>query len=163
MSTQRDTGPAQPPLVVGVDGSAASAAALRWAVAEAGDREVWALAAWTYPPGLDANGMALSAAELADAQQHGTEEFVRTVLGDHPAVVVRTETHLGDPATVLTEAASGAAMLVLGSHGRGRVLSALLGSVATACVHRAACPVVVIPPGMVDQQSPDLASAGPSR
>ncbi|MEU5264270.1 universal stress protein, partial [Amycolatopsis sp. NPDC021455] len=38
-----------------------------------------------------------------------------------------------------------AAMLVLGSHGRGRLLKLLVGSVAEHCLREASCPVAVIP------------------
>jgi nucleotide-binding universal stress UspA family protein len=50
----------------------------------------------------------------------------------------------GRPAGVLVEAAEGAAVLVVGSRGRGAVRSAVLGSVALHCVTHARCPVEVV-------------------
>lgn len=56
---------------------------------------------------------------------------------------------LGNPAEILVEAADGARALVLGTRGRGPVLSALLGSVAYAVAAHAPCPVVVVREGAV--------------
>jgi nucleotide-binding universal stress UspA family protein len=41
----------------------------------------------------------------------------------------------------------GAMLIVVGSRGQGAILSAILGSVSTALVREARCPVVVVPPG----------------
>ena len=46
---------------------------------------------------------------------------------------------------VLTAAAKGARMLVLGSHGYGHLHHAVVGSVSQACIRRSTCPVVVVP------------------
>jgi nucleotide-binding universal stress UspA family protein len=51
----------------------------------------------------------------------------------------------GRPGPALIEQARGADLLVLGSHGQGRLFHAVLGSVAAECVHGARCPVVVLP------------------
>jgi nucleotide-binding universal stress UspA family protein len=45
---------------------------------------------------------------------------------------------------VLTAAADGADLLVVGSRGHGGFTEALLGSVSQHCVHHAPCPVVII-------------------
>ena len=52
----------------------------------------------------------------------------------------------GDPATILTQASGDVDLLVCGSRGRGRPLSAILGSVSAHLVARAQCPVLVVPP-----------------
>jgi nucleotide-binding universal stress UspA family protein len=53
----------------------------------------------------------------------------------------------GAPAEQLVRTAEGAALLVVGSRGRGLVRSTLLGSVALHCATHAPCPVVVVHPG----------------
>jgi nucleotide-binding universal stress UspA family protein len=52
----------------------------------------------------------------------------------------------GDAASRLVEASDGLDLLVCGSHRRGRVLAALLGSVSGHLVRAAHCPVLVVPP-----------------
>ena len=53
----------------------------------------------------------------------------------------------GDPARLITAVlAEGAALVVVGSRGRGPVRSALLGSISNAVIGSAPCPVVVVPP-----------------
>jgi nucleotide-binding universal stress UspA family protein len=51
----------------------------------------------------------------------------------------------GTATEVLLDSARDADLLVLGSHGHGRVFHAVLGSVAEACVRGGVCPVVVVP------------------
>lgn len=53
-----------------------------------------------------------------------------------------------DPSRGILEHArnSGSGLVVLGTHGRGAVTRALLGSVASVVAHRAPCPVVLVPP-----------------
>jgi nucleotide-binding universal stress UspA family protein len=51
----------------------------------------------------------------------------------------------GSPANVLSDAATSSDLLVVGSHGRGYLATALLGSVSEACVRRGTTPVVVVP------------------
>jgi nucleotide-binding universal stress UspA family protein len=72
-------------------------------------------------------------------------------LGARSAVTIAAEVVEGMPAAVLCRAATGADLLVLGSHGHGRLLHTVLGSVAEECIRNAPCPVVVIP---VDRQAP---------
>jgi nucleotide-binding universal stress UspA family protein len=51
----------------------------------------------------------------------------------------------GRPADVLAHAARSADLLALGSHGHSRVRHTVLGSVSEECIHKASCPIVVIP------------------
>ncbi|WP_420992031.1 universal stress protein [Cupriavidus sp. 30B13] len=67
-----------------------------------------------------------------------------------PACASVTEhRRLGDPAEVITEVAaqSGADMIVMGTHGRGALLAAVLGSVASRVVASATVPVLLVPRG----------------
>ena len=58
---------------------------------------------------------------------------------------IATEALRGDAGARLAKAAEDADLLVVGSHGKGRLYHAVLGSVAEECVRLARCPVVVIP------------------
>ena len=62
----------------------------------------------------------------------------------HGVVAKRDFLH-GDPVAKLVEASAEVGLLVMGSRGRGRIRSVLLGSVSRSLVHSAACPVVVVP------------------
>ncbi|WAL69407.1 universal stress protein [Amycolatopsis cynarae] len=154
--TDSDFAPVQggPPVVVGVDGSATSAAALRWAVAEAAatGRVVRAVAAWTYVPAVDPGGVVAPIDEVAAMHGRALDDFVRETVGERPGAPVRADLVEGDPADALVKASAEASLLVLGSHGRGRLLSALLGSVSAQCLRRAACPVVIISPEVAGEK-----------
>ena len=133
--------------VVGVDGSEGSARALRWAVNEAHTRGGTVQAVMTY------DWAGTEAAMLAGLGPEGERKHAEGVLADavaavrleFPRVPVATEVLLGNAAQKLTEAARDADLLVVGSHGHGRLYHAVLGSVSEACIRHATCPVVVIP------------------
>ncbi len=132
-------------VIVGVDFSAESAAALRWACREAGLRgaEVHAVHAMEAP----CHSMASYAAIPAPAQPGDVDIDVmwRSVMPDPvPGVQVRTEVVLGLAARILLDRCEGADMLILGtvSDTPGALRSA--GPVIRACLRRAPCPVVVI-------------------
>ena len=136
-------------VVVGVDGSEGSRAALQWAVDEAAasHRRAYAVAVcadvvYTAPfPGY--LEPAAGADPLADARA-GLEQTVAEVLGDGWKDDVTLEVAAGSPATVLRELSESAGLLVVGASGHGAVLASLLGSVAEQLVHHAACPVTVV-------------------
>jgi nucleotide-binding universal stress UspA family protein len=135
-------------IVVGVDGSAESVAALRWACREAAlrDAEVHAVLAWEAPChsvasyAVASRGPSESEPGAADALQ----TLWRVVgMADAPGVRVRPEVAEGLAARVLLDRAEGADMLVLGTRAGSDSLRAA-GPVLRACVRRAPCPVVVI-------------------
>ena len=131
-------------IVAGVDGSAESAAALRWACREAALRRAevhaiyvreapyysmasYAVPAQGYPGDVDADMM------------------WKSVLPELAAgVLVRTEVADGLAARVLLESCAGADMLVLGTAGDMPGAGWSPGPVIRACLRRAPCPVVVI-------------------
>jgi nucleotide-binding universal stress UspA family protein len=132
-------------IVVGVDGSEGGRRALRWAVQQAGYRSgtVQAIAAWSWD-GLDLPPRAATRPE--EEHQRATELLDREIESLGPTdVVVASEAVEGLPGEVLTSAARDADLLVLGSHGHGRLRRSVLGSVTDACVRKATCPVVVLP------------------
>jgi nucleotide-binding universal stress UspA family protein len=141
-------------IVVGVDGSPHSIAALRWSLDQAASRggSVRAVLAWQVPfvsiPG---------AFDRAELEQGYRDFLIRTVSEVAPAPEVPLDTVLaeGDPAQSLVTAAADAAaeLLVLGIRGRSPIAGLMLGSVRQACAASAACPVVLVkrrgpaPPG----------------
>jgi nucleotide-binding universal stress UspA family protein len=141
-------------VVVGIDGSDPSRAALVAAVDEAGRRgaEVVAVAAYDLGDWRDLPTVVLpSVEELRAGVLRGAEEMVREVLAGSgrpgmPTPHVRTEVMRGAAADLLVEVAGEADLLVVGSRGRGALRGLLLGSVALHCVLHAASPVLVVHP-----------------
>lgn len=136
--------PATAPVVVGVDGSPVSDAAVALAFEEASFRRVPLVAvnAWTemtpdLVPGLDFPAMAAEAERVLAEQLAGWQER-------YPDVEIRRVVVPGRPADRLLEQAESAQLLVLGSHGRGGFTGMLLGSVSAAVVQSAQTPVVVV-------------------
>ncbi|MGY0234216.1 universal stress protein [Longispora urticae] len=135
-------------LVVGVDGSDGGRRALTWAVHEAArtGSAVQAVTAWHWD-GLDAEFANLTTpdAERERAEKIAAHDIADVTAGLSGHVPVALEVVAGQASDVLTAAARTAHLLVLGSHGHGALHHAVLGSVAEACIRKAACPVVVIP------------------
>jgi nucleotide-binding universal stress UspA family protein len=138
-------------IVVGVDSSAGSRTALRWALVQAHmtGAAVEAVTAWQNPVVYDGWVPAgPDSGSLAALAEKVLAETVADVVGtqDRP-VDVRTAVAEGPAAQVLLTAAAGAELLVVGSRGRGAFAGMLLGSVSQHCVQHAPCAVVVIPDG----------------
>ncbi|MBP2328795.1 nucleotide-binding universal stress UspA family protein [Kibdelosporangium banguiense] len=137
------------PIIVGVDGSTVSIAALRWAIDEAIRRgvTVTAVNAWhSDPAAAGLNRLDLiqlrPRSEVLEAQR----ELLANAVNQAGHTVEITELLLeGQPGPALVQAAAEADLLVVGSHGYNRLYEALLGSVSSYCVHHSPCPVVVIP------------------
>jgi nucleotide-binding universal stress UspA family protein len=135
-------------VVVGVDGSDNSIAALRWAgtyAAFTGSR-IRAVTAWEYPSYADTSGMATfpSLALLVEsAQATVAEALVEAKIDDDVEVV--TDVVEGHPARVLLDRSRDASLLVVGRRGHGGVIGFFTGSVATACANHSAVPVVIVP------------------
>lgn len=137
-------------IVVGVDGSPSSKAALAWAVEQATltGASVEAVIAWHYP--VMVAGIPFAPIGVIDSNDYGdfATKVISDVIGatvdpDGP-VKVSSVVREGNAARVLLEAARGADLLVVGSRGHGGFAEAMLGSVSQACVHHARCPVVII-------------------
>ena len=138
-------------IVVGVDGSAHSAAALRWALRQAALTGAWvdAVACWQWPPPADGGFSTASygyvdlAAPTGDAARASVADAVTdTPHADEVVVQVRVEQ--GYPAAVLIDAATDADLLVVGSRGHGELRGMMLGSVGLHCATHAPCPVLIV-------------------
>jgi nucleotide-binding universal stress UspA family protein len=159
-------------IVVGVDGSAGSDAALHWALEEARLRGTKLRVVHVYHPpqlplteagvaavgGMGVPVVAENADELgraAEAEATGLiEEVLRRTGGDSlRGLEIERAALPGPTAQTLIESARDAELLVLGSHGRGGFLGLLLGSTSQQCAQHPPCPVVILPP-------PDEAESG---
>jgi nucleotide-binding universal stress UspA family protein len=139
------TGPHE--IVVGIDGSDASAAALRWGADDARHRgaALRVVTCWTYPMlpwGL--YQPPLSGEEFERAALDVAETTVTKVLGaDREGLDVSIDVVAGTASLVLLEY-DAAEMLVVGSRGRGGFTGLLLGSVSQHLAEHARCPVVIV-------------------
>jgi nucleotide-binding universal stress UspA family protein len=97
-------------------------------------------------------GVRLRAVTVVDAKEAAdpadVEARVRELLGDAAgAVDLEVEVRTGDPAEELVAASQDVGLLVIGSRGRRARKAAILGSVSQAVSAKAACPVLILPPG----------------
>lgn len=135
----------RPRVVVGLDGSEDSKAALRWAVnyARLNSGTVQAVAAREMHVAA-LIGPIDTELDYENEAKRRLEDELNEVLGDSIDVPIAVAVSADRPARVLTEAADGAELLVIGSHGQGELPGMHLGSTANYCVHHAPCPVVVL-------------------
>ncbi len=143
-------------IVVGVDGSEQSKAALRWALEEAELRgaTLEVVAVYRLPSGWLGMGEAMGATipvsiTETDVADYTTEMLDRVLDDVKPPATVTLARRVvpGHAAQALVEASDDAELLVVGTRGHGDVGSVLLGSVGMHCVHHAPCPVVVVRDG----------------
>ena len=143
-------------ILVGVDGSAASHEALRWAAQEAelrGARLV-AIHAWVYVPVGpigDPGMIPMPAVDLPgqlDAERAAAsadfDKAISETLGAESSIELDKRLVEGDAGEVLVSASAEADLVVVGSHGRSGFKAALLGSVSRHVIDHAGCPVVVL-------------------
>jgi nucleotide-binding universal stress UspA family protein len=141
-------------IVVGVDGSAESRAALAWAIEEGRLRQapVLAIHAWEVPmvpaptglvpPSVEVVG---DLTELREDAASLVETMVREIAGDAADVEIRPLTVEDKPVNALLDAAerNDAQMIVVGSRGHGGFVSLLIGSTSDQVARHATCPVVI--------------------
>ncbi|WP_431934317.1 universal stress protein [Nonomuraea jabiensis] len=128
-------------VVVGVHGSAGGRAATDFAFAEAALRgaELHAIRAWSPASGSLATGYTRE----SSGQRRLLTATVGHIRARYPGVKLVERLVRGHPVDVLLSASAGAALLVVGSRGRGPV-TAFFGSISHALVQYATCPLVVI-------------------
>ena len=139
-------------IVVGVDDSPDAGIALRWALREAIVRQasLEVVHAWQAPmSALPFGGtfvVSVDEAEIDQAAREQLDKLVDTAIAelDVPAPAVTRTAVPGAAVLTLLDISADADLLVVGSHGRTGLRRLLLGSVASAVVQHAACPVVVI-------------------
>jgi nucleotide-binding universal stress UspA family protein len=138
-------------VLVGVDGSAQSAAALEYAVAEADRRGARLQVVSTFFPEYSAQGrthpLTVSEAPLeVDLEKEARAMVEEALAGNASPPPVEIVVAAGPAAGVLIERSGEVDVLVLGHRGRGGFASMLLGSVSLQCVLHARCPVIVVRP-----------------
>jgi nucleotide-binding universal stress UspA family protein len=125
-------------IVVGIDGSEHSAAALRWAAEEAKfrDAKVEAIHAWTYVPVAAPADAGLVPVPWTDSVEalRATQEAAERIATDHVHDVLGADHGV----TVSLD------LLVVGNRGRGALKEALLGSTSGRVADHAPCPVVIV-------------------
>jgi nucleotide-binding universal stress UspA family protein len=127
-------------IVVGVDGSAQSRLALRWAAALAGatGAKLTVVEAWS-------GGDPAAAGDTDERVRQELASATTELLGDRVANLdVRFEALRGSAAGAILERVTPEGGLVLGSRGRGGFAGLLLGSVSRECIEHAPCPVMVV-------------------
>lgn len=131
-------------VVVGIDGSAAAQRALDFACDEAKRRgaALHVVHAWSYPY----RGRRTDKAEPRQLMEQDASQTLQEAVDHVAASGVAVVAHLeeGAPVAALIDAATDAALLVVGSHGHGSVIGSLLGSTSQAVAHRAHCAVALI-------------------
>ncbi|CAM3226199.1 universal stress protein [Nocardioides dubius] len=135
-------------VVVGDDGSAGAAGAVRFALAEAERRgtalhviRAWTISSAVRPDGLPIN-VTPSLLELEEATRTAEETRIAKLLGE-TTVPVEVHAVYSPSAQSLIHASATADVVVVGSRGRGGFATLVLGSVAEQVVRHASCPVIV--------------------
>lgn len=133
-------------IVVGIDGSRSSAAALEYACrrAETTGETVVAIHGWhVRAPSTDVWSSEARTVDVGERERL-LAESVAGVLEDHPDVHLEQEVVLVAPERCLVDASGSASLVVVGSRGLGYFSGLLLGSVSQTVLHRATCPVAVV-------------------
>jgi nucleotide-binding universal stress UspA family protein len=127
-------------VVVGTDGSAQAAPAVRFAAdraaAASASLEIVTCTGEQQSADIDADELEASAALIA---QSAAEQLADS----HPALAVTTRVDEGSAERTLVDASGEAGLVVVGTRGRGAFKGLMLGSVSHAVLYGAQCPVAV--------------------
>jgi nucleotide-binding universal stress UspA family protein len=138
------------PIVAATDGSEESLRAVDWAAREAELRglPLRIVSAAALPPRMAENQTAAGVATVADTVVNDRDRALaaatQRAIAVAPDLLVDADGLRGSPAQAITEAGSGASMLVVGSRGMGAFTALILGSVSRYAAAHAPCPVVVV-------------------
>ncbi|MER7015428.1 universal stress protein [Saccharopolyspora sp. NPDC000359] len=141
--------PGGAPVVVGVDGSATSRAAIAFAFdfASRNRCDLVTVHAWSDLPLDPFQWVSQWELPWSEVREEAEEVLAESTAGwaeQYPDVAVRRVVTPEKPTEALLREAEQASLLVVGSHGRGPVRRTFLGSVSHAVVNRAPCPVAVL-------------------
>jgi nucleotide-binding universal stress UspA family protein len=133
-------------ILVGVDGSAGSCRALRWAIEEAAAHRaaVQAVIVWQTPYEAGTAPYPGNDDQIAKQAQEQLMCAIARV-GGQRATVIEALVVEGEPAQTLSGRSADADLLVVGSHGQGGSSQPALGSVSAKCANNSHCPVVIVP------------------
>jgi nucleotide-binding universal stress UspA family protein len=161
----RDSGWSPPRVVVGVDTSASCPPALGFAFHAARQRGIGltAVHAWTPDPpaGREAAGGAPSIGELR--ARRNLNQALQPWHAEFPEVPVTTRLVCDDPARALVAESTGAALLVVGSRGRGHIHATLTGSVSRSVLRHGHCPIAVVRPAHAPQPAAERVTGAVSQ
>jgi nucleotide-binding universal stress UspA family protein len=142
-----DRPPATGPILLGTDFGPVSVAAERAAIRAAAERGADLVVVHAIDPGrlrMPGGRWRQRFDQARDARERDAAELIERARAE--GVDARVLIWNGDPATCLVDAAmaEGAERIVVGSHGRGRIGRAIIGSVSAGVTTRALCPVEVV-------------------
>ncbi|MRH87606.1 universal stress protein [Nocardia sp. SYP-A9097] len=132
------------PIVVGVDGTANSLPAIELAFQEASRRKapLIAVRAWSDSSGFDLPVVGWDV--IRETEEVLLSRSLESFAERYPDVRFERYIACDTPVRALLEHAEGAQLLVVGSHGRSGFSGMVIGSVSTALLHTASCPVLVV-------------------
>lgn len=141
-------GPSPRPVVVGVDGSPNSEAAVAFAFEAAAERGVPLVAVYAWTDSVFDPEMAglIDWNTIVDDQRAVLAQRLAGWDGKYPDVAVTQLVVKDGPAHALVEQSEKAQLVVVGSRGRGNFTGLVLGSVGHAVLHAGHCPVAVVRP-----------------
>lgn len=126
------------------DLSETSAAALRLALAIARDYRSDLLILHVYPPPF--NGAEAIDRDRNDDLERDLLDSLHSLTPHDPDIHIDYRVEEGSPAEVILDAARNCDLIVMGTHGRGALTRAIMGSVAEHVMRDASCPVVTVRP-----------------
>lgn len=143
-------------VVVGVDRTPSCTPAIGFAFQAAWQRGIplTAVHAWTPDPPADLEGVSARPAMAENFARRAVEKALARWHEEFAGVPVVTRLVCGDPTQTLITESRGAALLVVGSRGRGHILGTVLGSVSQTVLNHAHCPIAIVRHGCGAEAQP---------